>query len=59
MKNEDRVSKTKHMLHLWFEDDDDSTLENFCYILEGLEMMDAAEVVRQAIQQNEIQINIS
>ncbi|KAI4455888.1 tho complex subunit 1 [Holotrichia oblita] len=58
-KNEDRLSKTKNMLHLWFEDDDDSTLENFSYILEGLDMLEAAEVVKQAIQQNEIQMNMT
>lgn len=47
------------MLHLWFEDDDDSTLENFSYILDGLDMVEAAEVVKQAIQQNEIQMNMT
>ncbi|GJQ80965.1 hypothetical protein Trydic_g4782 [Trypoxylus dichotomus] len=58
-KNGDRLEKTKNMLHLWFEDDDDSTLENFSYILEGLEMFEAADVVKQAIQQNEIQMNMT
>lgn len=40
------------MLHLWFEDDDDSTLENFCYYLEGLKMDEAAEAVKEMISQN-------
>lgn len=57
-ENSTDVECAKNMLHLWFEDDDDSTLENFCYILEGLDMIDAAEVVRTAIEQNK-NINLS
>lgn len=58
IQNATEVERARNMLHLWFEDDDDSTLENFCYILEGLEMSDAAETVRNAIEQNK-NLNIS
>lgn len=57
-QNSSDVSAAKDMLHVWFEDDDDSTLENFSYILEGLEMMEAAEAVKIAIEQNK-NINLS
>lgn len=52
MQNSSDVESSRNMLHVWFEDDDDSTLENFCYILEGLDMIDAADAVKAAIEQN-------
>lgn len=44
--NENEVERAKNMIHLWFEDDEDATLENFVYILEGLGLNEAAEAVR-------------
>lgn len=34
------------MMNLWFEDDEDANLDNLLYILEGLEMNEAADAVR-------------
>lgn len=48
-EHEKEVDRTKHMLQLWFEDDEDANLDNFLYILEGLEMEEAAEYVRNEI----------
>ncbi|KAF7278945.1 THO complex 1-like protein Hpr1 [Rhynchophorus ferrugineus] len=50
-KNEhpSRVDQAKHMMHLWFEDDEDANLDNLLYILEGLEMNEAAETVRSEL----------
>lgn len=50
-QNTEAVDQARNLLHLWFEDDDDSTLENFLYILEGLQFDDVAEEVRIAIEQ--------
>lgn len=58
IQNTTEVECAKNMLHLWFEDDDDSTLENFSYILEGLDMIEAAESVKTAIEQNK-NLNLS
>lgn len=44
--NENEVERAKNVIHLWFEDDEDATLENFLYILEGLGLNEAAEAVR-------------
>ncbi|KAG5873225.1 hypothetical protein JTB14_005678, partial [Gonioctena quinquepunctata] len=41
--------QAKNLLQLWFEDDEDATLENLVYILEGLEMYEAAEAVKNEI----------
>lgn len=39
----------RNVLQLWFEDDEDATMENLLYILEGLEMTAAAEAVRSVL----------
>lgn len=52
-QNKTDVECTRNMLNLWFEDDDDSTLDNFSYLLEGLKMEQAAEAVKEAIAQNQ------
>ncbi|EFA08780.1 THO complex subunit 1 [Tribolium castaneum] len=49
MENEKEVDQARNMLQLWFDDDEDATLDNFLYILEGLEMEEAAEIVRNEI----------
>ncbi|CAH1154374.1 unnamed protein product [Phaedon cochleariae] len=48
-ENPTLMEQARNMLQLWFEDDEDATLENFIYILEGLEMPEAAEAVRQEL----------
>lgn len=47
--NPREVDQAKTMLQLWFDEDEDATLDNFLYILEGLEMEAAAELVRNEI----------
>ncbi|CAG9767192.1 unnamed protein product [Ceutorhynchus assimilis] len=44
-----RFDQAKHMMQVWFEDDEDANLDNLLYILEGLEMNKAAEVVRNEL----------
>ncbi|ENN77692.1 hypothetical protein YQE_05766, partial [Dendroctonus ponderosae] len=48
-ENKKRIDQAKHMMDLWFEDDEDANLDNLLYILEGLEMNEAAEAVRNEI----------
>ncbi|XP_058129276.1 THO complex subunit 1 [Anopheles ziemanni] len=43
------VDQCCHLLTLWFDDDMDASLDNLAYILEGLEMMPAADAVKQMI----------
>uniref|UniRef100_A0A182PNK1 Death domain-containing protein n=1 Tax=Anopheles epiroticus TaxID=199890 RepID=A0A182PNK1_9DIPT len=38
-----------HLLTLWFDDDMDASLDNLAYILEGLDMIPAADAVKQMI----------
>uniref|UniRef100_A0A182NG63 Death domain-containing protein n=1 Tax=Anopheles dirus TaxID=7168 RepID=A0A182NG63_9DIPT len=38
-----------HLLTLWFDDDMDASLDNLAYILEGLDMIVAADAVKQMI----------
>lgn len=39
----------KSMLTIWFSDDDDASLDNLAYILEGLELHGAADAVKSII----------
>ncbi|KAL1498429.1 hypothetical protein ABEB36_009234 [Hypothenemus hampei] len=50
-KNEhsERLDQAKHMMKLWFQDDEDANLDNLLYILEGLEMNEAAEAVKNEL----------
>ncbi|RZB94441.1 efThoc1, Dak1 and/or Death domain containing protein [Asbolus verrucosus] len=48
-ENTKEIDQAKNMLQLWFDDDEDATLDNFVYILEGLEMEEAAELVKNEI----------
>lgn len=36
------------MLKLWFDDDEDASVENLLYIMEGLKMTEACEALRAA-----------
>lgn len=40
------VDQARHLLKLWIDEDEDASLDNLLYILEGLEMSEAAEAVR-------------
>lgn len=55
------ADQCRHLLQLWFEDDMDASLDQLAYILEGLEMLSAAESVKQmlATLSNDEKIEIS
>ena len=36
------------MLQLWFDDDEDASVENLLYIMEGLKMAEACEILKSA-----------
>ncbi|XP_049874570.1 THO complex subunit 1 isoform X2 [Pectinophora gossypiella] len=38
--------RAKNMLQLWCDDDEDASVENLLYILEGLQMMEACEALK-------------
>ncbi|KAF9407075.1 hypothetical protein HW555_012780 [Spodoptera exigua] len=39
-------ARAKNMLQLWFDDDEDASVENLLYIMEGLKMTDACEALK-------------
>ncbi|XP_055534437.1 THO complex subunit 1 [Wyeomyia smithii] len=39
----------RHLLQVWFEDDMDASLDQLAYILEGLDMLTAADAVKQML----------
>jgi THO complex subunit 1 len=41
-------ARAKHMLQLWFDDDEDASVENLLYTMEGLKMADACDALRNA-----------
>ncbi|KAL0872164.1 hypothetical protein ABMA27_004572 [Loxostege sticticalis] len=41
-------ARAKNMLQLWFDDDEDASVENLLYIMEGLKMADACEALKNA-----------
>lgn len=47
-ENATDASRAKNMLQLWFDDDEDASVENLLYILEGLKMADACDALRNA-----------
>ncbi|KAF5279274.1 hypothetical protein FQR65_LT15445 [Abscondita terminalis] len=49
-ENPTEFEQARNVLQLWFEDDDDASVENLAYFLEGLGMMDAAETVKAAVK---------
>ena len=38
------------MLQIWFDDDVDSSLDNLAYIMEGLEMIAAADAIKRILE---------
>lgn len=47
-ENATDVARAKNMLQLWFDDDEDASVENLLYIMEGLKMHDACEAIKSA-----------
>ncbi|XP_046968770.1 THO complex subunit 1 [Vanessa cardui] len=45
-ENATDVARAKNMLQLWFDDDEDASVENLLYIMEGLEMTEACDTLR-------------
>ncbi|XP_053681802.1 THO complex subunit 1 [Sabethes cyaneus] len=43
------ADQCRHLLQVWFEDDMDASLDQLAYYLEGLEMLTAADAVKQMI----------
>ncbi|KPJ12360.1 THO complex subunit 1 [Papilio machaon] len=41
-------ARAKNMLQLWFDDDEDASVENLLYIMEGLKLVDACEALKNA-----------
>lgn len=48
-ENPTSVDQCRHLLQVWFEDDMDASLDQLAYILEGLDMLTAAEAVKNMI----------
>lgn len=57
-ENPETVDQCKHMLLVWFEDDEDASLDNLAYILEGLELLPATEVAKKFIAANEDRVEV-
>ncbi|XP_041987255.1 THO complex subunit 1 [Aricia agestis] len=47
-ENATDAARAKNMLQLWFDDDEDASVENLLYIMEGLKMVDACEALKNA-----------
>lgn len=45
-ENPTNVARAKNMLQLWVDDDEDASVENLLYILEGLEMSEACDALK-------------
>lgn len=45
-ENPTESARAKYMLQLWFGDDEDASVENLLYILEGLELHEAHEALK-------------
>ncbi|KAL4709280.1 hypothetical protein ACJJTC_013340 [Scirpophaga incertulas] len=41
-------ARAKIMLQLWFDDDEDASVENLLYVMEGLDMPEACEALKSA-----------
>ncbi|CAH0584087.1 unnamed protein product [Chrysodeixis includens] len=45
-ENATDAARAKNMLQLWFDDDEDASVENLLYIMEGLKMTEACEALK-------------
>lgn len=41
-------ARAKNMLQLWFDDDEDASVENLLYTMEGLKMTEACEALKNS-----------
>lgn len=44
------TDKCFHMLRIWFDEDEDASLDNLAYMLEGMEMVAAAEAIKRIVE---------
>lgn len=44
------ADKCLHMLGIWFDEDEDASLDNLAYMLEGLELLVAAEAIKRILE---------
>lgn len=44
------ADKCAHMLGIWFDEDEDASLDNLAYMLEGLELVAAAEAIKRILE---------
>ena len=49
-ENSTDVERALNMLQVWAGDDEDASPENLSYTLEGLELLEAAEVLKEATE---------
>ncbi|CAG4939178.1 unnamed protein product [Parnassius apollo] len=47
-ENATDAARAKNMLQLWFDDDEDASVENLFYIMEGLKQTEACEALKNA-----------
>ncbi|CAH2091417.1 unnamed protein product [Euphydryas editha] len=47
-ENATDIARAKNMLQLWFDDDEDASVENLLYTMEGLKMTEACETLKNA-----------
>lgn len=45
-ENPTDAARARYMLQLWFDDDEDASVENLLYIMEGLELHPACEALK-------------
>lgn len=48
--NTNLTEQCRTMLDHWFNDDDDASLDNLSYILEGLDMIAAADAIKRFLE---------
>lgn len=48
--NTNAPEQCRTMLQHWFNDDDDASLDNLSYILEGLDMIAAADAIKRFLE---------
>lgn len=48
-ENATEAARARNMLQLWFDDDEDASVENLLYIMEGLELTEACEALKAQV----------
>lgn len=52
-ENPSVVDQCKQMLQIWFDDDEDASLDNLAYVLEGLELVSASDLAKRFLLNEE------